>query len=729
MFSFKPSFNKRRQNPSSAFSFVKLEPRKMLTTFVVDTIVDSPLAAEDGLVSLREAIVAANTNAASGDAVAGSVDGDIIEFAPELAGLTIQLTGGEFEIADDVRIRGRASGTVGVTIDAGEASRIFNVDSSELVVFEGLNLTGGVSDLGGAIFTDGVGETVASRVTFTGNEATGDGGGAVYVAAGEFYAVDSIFTENSATGSSGSGGALLQRDGSVGIFNSTMFLNTANRAGGAIEIVDGNFFSRNLQVGSLVFGGNVAGPEGSAAPGNGGGLHVSGEAQVFINEGIFFNNQAASEGGAIWNQAGSSVFINNVSILQNVALGDEADQGGGGIFNNGGHVSVIDSQLNGNLAVGTSGSGGGVFSADGSVFILRTNFFNNLASRAGGGIEVVDGQVNIVDSTLELNRAGRANRREVGAANPGNGGGLHVSGTSDTQVFLNDVEVTNNRSVGEGAGLWNQSGSLLRIDNSTIQENVAASGSSGGGIFNNGGRLTVVGSLISTNRADSGGGVFSTDGRVLFFDTNIDSNVVVTNSNSLTRGVGGGVALTGGFTLLDNSRVTENSALFGNGGGLHIGGDSTTVLVRDSVFSENEAGTSRFGEGGAIANLEGNTLILRGATAITDNLSLFGRGNGIYNRGRLAALDTVFSGNQGDNFGGAVFNARSGSVSLTNVTISENRGRVGAGIANFGNLTLEGSEITSNLAGVLGGGLFTDTEATTVESDNVFADNLPQDRA
>ena len=200
MFNFKPSFSKRRKNSSSAFSFVKLEPRQMLTTFVVDTIVDSPLAAEDGLVSLREAIVASNTNTASGDAVAGSVNGDVIRFAPALAGLTIQLTGGEFEITDDLRIQGGASD---ITIDAGGASGIFEVDSSELVTFSGMNLTGGVSDSGGAISTFGLGRTVASGVTFTENQATGVGGGAVSVGAGEFYAVDSTFTGNTATGDSG----------------------------------------------------------------------------------------------------------------------------------------------------------------------------------------------------------------------------------------------------------------------------------------------------------------------------------------------------------------------------------------------------------------------------------------------------------------------------------------------------------------------------------------------
>ena len=54
------------------------------TTFVVTTAADGIGA--DGQVSLREAVTAANTNAPSGDAPAGSVGFDAIRFAPSLSG-------------------------------------------------------------------------------------------------------------------------------------------------------------------------------------------------------------------------------------------------------------------------------------------------------------------------------------------------------------------------------------------------------------------------------------------------------------------------------------------------------------------------------------------------------------------------------------------------------------------------------------------------------------------
>ena len=62
------------------------------TTYVVNSLEDNLLT--DGLVTLREAIGAANANAAVGDAPAGSAAGaDMITFAPALAGGTIVLNG------------------------------------------------------------------------------------------------------------------------------------------------------------------------------------------------------------------------------------------------------------------------------------------------------------------------------------------------------------------------------------------------------------------------------------------------------------------------------------------------------------------------------------------------------------------------------------------------------------------------------------------------------------
>ena len=82
----------------------RLERRNLLATFVVNSAVDDGTGAVDGLISLREAIIAANTNEAFGDAQAGDADGDRIVFSTEIAGLSQTLLNGELEITDDLVI-------------------------------------------------------------------------------------------------------------------------------------------------------------------------------------------------------------------------------------------------------------------------------------------------------------------------------------------------------------------------------------------------------------------------------------------------------------------------------------------------------------------------------------------------------------------------------------------------------------------------------------------------
>ena len=363
----KAAITARRSQKNSQLGFETLERRNLLATFVVTSVDDDASGGVDNVVSLREAIIAANTNEAFGDAQAGDADGDEIVFAVEVEGFPLSLLNGEFEITDDLIITNDiVDGNI--TIDAGNASRIFNINTDELVALNNLTLINGTADRGGAILSEAGGTTRLTNVTLTNNTATGDasdeGGGGIYTGVGNLFASGLIATSNAASGTAGSGGAIFQASGAVGLFDSVLESNVANRAGGGIEVVDGTFFASNITLGTEGAG-NVAGPEGTAAPGNGGGFHITGIAQASFVGGTVEGNTAASEGGGLWNQVGSTLFVSDVSLLNNVALGDAADQGGGGIYNNGGDVQIADSTIEGNVASGTAGSGGGILSNDG----------------------------------------------------------------------------------------------------------------------------------------------------------------------------------------------------------------------------------------------------------------------------------------------------------------------------------------------------------------------------
>lgn len=76
--------------------------------------------------------------------------------------------------------------------------------------------------------------------------------------------------------------------------------NTANRAGGGIEANGG---STTLQ--RVTLSGNATGP----APGNGGGLHLTGTGTVDVINSTVAGNTATAEGGGLWNSAAGTMSV------------------------------------------------------------------------------------------------------------------------------------------------------------------------------------------------------------------------------------------------------------------------------------------------------------------------------------------------------------------------------------------------------------------------------------
>lgn len=634
------------------------------TSYVVDTLSD--VVAEDGSVSLREAITAANTNMPSGDAAAGSDDGDSISFDPTVfaSGGPIVLVGGELLISDDLSIDGTVSSSVNVNIDANMLSRIFRVDTSGgagtemAVALTNLDLSNGVSSLTSATDTSGGAIHNSSTLSVTGG----------------------TFSNNAATGAGASGGAILNGANATLTVTDTVFAsNSAVRAGGAIEARDGSTTTlTNVTMGGMSAG-NTAGP----TPGNGGGFHITDAGNATITGGSYIGNTADLEGGAIWNGSGM-MTIDGATITGNTASGAGADNGGGGVFNNGGTLIIQNStMIADNVADGLAGSGGGVFGEDGgSITITDSTISDNSAVRAGGGIEVRGAHsLTITDSTMSGNSA---------ASSPGNGGGLHVSGTGT--VDITNTMVTMNTAASEGGGLWNQGGTTMTVDSSTITGNTASGNDAtngGGGIFNNNGGTLIVqnSSTISDNIADgtagSGGGIFGEDG----------GSITITGgtiSGNQANRAGGGIEVRGAHSLtITDTMLTANNvgvapavAAPGNGGALHVSGTGTVDITGATVAMNLAAN-----EGGGLWNQAGTTM------TVTDTTINMNTASGV----------TAHDG------GGGVFNNR-GTVLLNNVAITNNDAEVmsgsGGGILNIGGtLTITGGRITGNSSARAGGGI------------------------
>lgn len=469
---------------------------------------------------------------------------------------TISVQGGQLDITGDIFLDGTGS-----TLDAAAASRIFDVADGASLTVRNLTLTGGM--------------------------VTDDSGGAIRNA-GTLRMRRSSITNSHATGAGASGGGIFNSDGLVDISDTVISGSSATRAGGAIEANAGI---------TLIVDSEMSGNDAGAAPGNGGALHLTGQGVVTVIDSTIVRNVAASEGGGLWNSSTGVMTVDGCTLRSNDANGMSADHGGGGLFNDGGFMTVRATIVRDNEALMGSGSGGGVFNNGGELQIIRSLIEDNRSSRAGGGIEVVAGSTRIVGSRISLNNTG---------SSPGNGGGLHLTGAGD--VWVVGTTVVSNTASSEGGGLWNSAVGRMLVDQSIIRTNTAsgdAADQGGGGLFNDGGVMAVVDSSLINNRADgasgSGGGILNTLGTLTVTNTSLTGNV--------SSRAGGAIEANIGDTYLDDVVMTGNSTgpAPGNGGGVHLTG-AGYVEVNGGAARRNMASN----EGGGLWNSSTGVMVVTG---------------------------------------------------------------------------------------------------------------------
>jgi hypothetical protein len=392
-------------------------------------------------------------------------------------------------------------------------------------------------------------------------------------------------------------------------------------------------------------------------------------------------------GGGIFNNAGN-VTLDHVVLTNNVAQGgkesrfggDGYNGKGGGVYAASGTLTITGSTLSSNKAIGGDGSWGGTYGPGG----------NGGAGR-GGGLYSAGGMLSVTGSTLSSNQAIGGNGGFPTSGIGGNGGvaqggGLYVGGGAVT--FTSSTLSTNSAKggdgiggggygtggPGQGGGLYVGSGTVT-LTSSTLSTNSASGGignpigtGQGGGLYVVGGTVTLTNSNLSTNSAKGG---------------EVDYDVFDGGA-----GQGGGVYVGGGTVTLTNVTLSTNYASGGNGshfysgpgrnggagqgGGLYVGGSTSIVTLTSSTLSENSA----FGGNGGIGHSESSPFIP--ATA---------------------------GGNGGAGQGGGLCVA-SGTVTVSNTTISSNTVHGGSG-GNGGNHTGgRGGGNGGNGGAAFGGGLY-----------------------
>ena len=353
--------------------------------------------------TLTLSTVTVSNNTATGTAGSGggalNVNGGTLNvFGSTLTGNTSNRAGGAIEDASgadgglfvasstfDSNITSSAPGNGGAIHMTGEGYS--NIKES--------TATNNTASAEGGGYWNGTGIMVILGGSVNDNIASGNdadnGGGGLFNNGGTMVAIDVEVIGNVANGTAGSGGGLFSTDGSVTLIRSTLNDNAANRAGGAIEIINGELTINN----SSADGNDVDGTAGTAAPGNGGGLHVTGnEATVNIMRSTFSNNDAANEGGGLWNQTGSTM---NVSV--STVSGNDGGGQAGGLFNKG-IMNVTASTIANNF----SDVGAGYDDGDASAVVtVSSSIFENdedFANTSGGSF--VSAGYNVVSSEVPV---------------------------------------------------------------------------------------------------------------------------------------------------------------------------------------------------------------------------------------------------------------------------------------------------------------------------------------
>ena len=252
--------------------------------------------------------------------------------------------------ADDVLIAGnraqRAGGgieTVGGTTELTDVAFEKNVVATNPGNGGAFHITGAgtVSFIGGRVVANragneggglwnSTGTMLVRDVVLRGNVARGgsasdSGGGALYNDGGTLRVRDSRLARNRAPGTSGSGGGILNNQGTLVVRASDIVENVSTRAGGGIETNAGQVTLVNL---------DLLRNRTAANPGNGGGLHTTDAGVVDYTGGSVIENVAASEGGGLWNSATGTMTVRNVTIRRNRA------PDGPNVYNDGGAFTV-----------------------------------------------------------------------------------------------------------------------------------------------------------------------------------------------------------------------------------------------------------------------------------------------------------------------------------------------------------------------------------------------------
>ena len=241
-------------------------------------------------------------------------------------------------------------------------------------------------------------------------------------------------------------------------------------------------------------------------------------------------------------------------------------------------------------------------------------------------------------------------------------------------------------------------------------------------------------STLSGGRHDEYGGAIRVlnDSKLVMSDMNISDN---------RAPYGGGIRVEKSTVELTNCKFKNNIA-DKNGGALYIDEKSTATLTGCEITGNQARDGAGIANSGTLTlkdcRIKGNIITDKGGgggiwsngeatltkTDITQNNGAV-NGGGVTNHKNMTLTDCTVSANKAANRGGGMYIDASGCTTvLNNCTLSDNVGKVGAGVNLYrGDLTVNKATMNNNIADEAGGGMWANSGTTAAFIDVDMSNN------
>ena len=489
--------------------------------------------------------------------------------------------------------------------------------------------------------------------------------------------------------------------------------------------------------------------DGNTAKEYGGGLYV--ESKMTITGCNIKNNTAYMGGGIaqqVYNNPGARMLqegeVSELKLDPTTYVHHNSANLGGGISVRANETGSIEDgkpisytvrfELNGaavyqnkanKTEAGEDGHGGGIY------FIAES--YDDTAKQAE-----VDKYTKVI-----LINAGTGTAAVYDNTAAGNGGGVYMESSENTELRVQGGHISSNEAVsgggiymtGKNATCYVEGGTIGGEGNDSAGNPLANTASKdGGGIAISGGsNIQMTGGTISYNAA-------SHDGGGIWLDAIGDTNGSVANSIIIEDGHiiyntagnnGGGISVGAGSTVGVSGGSIDNNQTKYYGGGIHATGSNTLVSISKGSITNNKANTAPYAWGGGIfADASAKVEVSGGV--IQQNYAM-SSGGGIYAlNGKIVVQgDASINSNETGGWGGGIYARGSGAeVTVAGGSIYENTASgCGGGINAEGTAVLDilGGSIYKNTAGTYGGGIHSYNTATiTMKGGSIYENEAKQ---